>query len=84
MIAVFAPTADERTIMQAIVNAEGTFVRASLPDTIVIVHSNEAGFADRLRAQGAWLTYGQSPFGDQLAGCLVLATMPYEPALLVR
>jgi hypothetical protein len=80
LIAVFPPTADERSIMQAVVAAEGTFVRASLPETIVIAHSNEPGFADRLKAEGAWLTYSNAPFGDGLAGCLALATVPFERA----
>jgi hypothetical protein len=82
LIAVFPPTVDERSIMQAVVAAEGTFVRASLPATIVIAHSNEPGFADRLKAEGAWLTYSDAPFGDGLAGCLALATVPYERAAI--
>lgn len=80
LVAVFPPTADERSIMQAVVAADGTFVRASLPETIVIAHSNEPGFADRLKAEGAWLTYSDAPFGDGLAGCLALATVPFERA----
>jgi hypothetical protein len=82
VIAVFPPTANERTIMQAVVEANGTFVRASLPETIVIAHSTQPGFADRLKAQGAWLTYSDAPFGNGLAGCLALATVPFEPAVL--
>ncbi len=80
MIAVFPPTANERTIMTAVVDAGGTYVRASLPETIIVAHSAEPGFAERLRAQGAWLTYGRSPFGEGLGGCLALATVPYQPA----
>lgn len=78
LIAVFPPTASERTIMQAVVAADGTFVRASLPESIVVAHSSEPGFADRLKAQGAWLTYAQAPFGPELGGCLVLASVPFE------
>lgn len=81
LIAVFPPTVSERTIMQAVTEAGGTFVRASLPETIIIAHSETTGFADRLKNAGAWLTYGQAPFGDGLAGCLALATAPYEPAV---
>ncbi len=80
LIAVFPPTTNERTIMQAVVGAEGTFVRASLPETIVVAHSPQAGFAERLKAQGAWLTYSQAPFGPELGGCLVLASVPFERA----
>lgn len=82
LIAVFPPTADERTIMQAVVAAEGTFVRASLPETIVIAHSRQPDFADRLKAEGAWLTYSDAPFGNGLAGCLALATVPFERAVV--
>lgn len=78
LIAVFPPTASEQQIMQAVVDAEGSFVRASLPRTIVVAHSSTPGFADRLKAQGAWLTYAQAPFGPELGGCLVLASAPYE------
>jgi hypothetical protein len=80
LIAVFPPTASERTIMHAVVEAEGSFVRASLPETIIIAHSTQPGFADRLKAQGAWLTYSDAPFGNGLAGCLALATVPFERA----
>ncbi len=81
LIAVFAPNASEHSIMQAISEAGGTYVRASLPETIVIAHSAQEGFADRLKDAGAWLTFSQAPFGDVMAGCLALATAPYEPAV---
>ncbi|MFK7793134.1 MAG: hypothetical protein AB8B88_10750 [Devosiaceae bacterium] len=81
VIAVFPPTASERVIMQAISGAGGTFVRASLPETIVVAHSQAPGLADRLKAHGAWLTYGQAPFGRELGGCLALASVPFEPAI---
>lgn len=80
LIAVFPPTADERSIMQAIAAADGTFVRSSLPETTIIAHSNEPGFADRLKTEGAWLTYSDAPFGNGLAGCLALATVPLQGA----
>jgi hypothetical protein len=81
LIAVFAPSASERSIMHAVSDSGGTFVRASLPATIIIAHSAQAGFADRLKDAGALLTFSQAPFGDQMAGCLALATAPYEPAV---
>ena len=80
LIAVFPPTASEFQIMRAVAASDGVYVRASLPETIVVAQSDTPGFADRLRAEGAWLTYGQSPFGPELAGCLALATVPFEPA----
>ena len=79
LIAVFPPTANERQIIEAVIAAEGTYVRASLPETVVVAHSTTPGFAARLKRQGAWLTYAQAPFGPELGGCLVLATAPYEP-----
>ncbi|MEM1284543.1 MAG: hypothetical protein AAGH43_04090 [Pseudomonadota bacterium] len=84
LIAVFSPTATEREIMRAVTASDGVFVRSSLPETIVVAQSDSPGFADRLRSEGAWLTYGQSPFGPELAGCLALATAPFEPAELER
>jgi hypothetical protein len=80
LIAVFPPTTSEHHIMQAVVAADGNFVRASLPQTIVVAHSSTPGFADRLKVQGAWLTYAQAPFGPELGGCLVLASAPYQRA----
>ncbi len=84
LIAVFPPTASERTIMEAVVAADGTFVRSSLPETIIVAHSTQDGFAERLKEQGAWLTYAQAPFGPELGGCLVLASVPFEPASALR
>ena len=84
LIAVFPPAASERTIMTAIAQADGSFVRASLPRNVVIAHSATPGFAQRLKANGAWLTYSEAPFGDGLAGCLALATVPFEPAVVGR
>lgn len=78
LIAIFPPTASEQQIMEAVVAADGSFVRSSLPQTIVVAHSETPGFARRLKAQGAWLTYAQAPFGPELGGCMVLATVPYE------
>jgi hypothetical protein len=80
LIAVFPPTASERTIIEAVVAANGTYVRSSLPESIVVAHSTQEGFAERLKAQGAWLTYAQAPFGPELGGCLVLASVPFERA----
>lgn len=82
LIAVFPPTASERQIMQAVVAAEGSFVRTSLPETVIVAHSPTPGFAARLKAEGAWLTFAQPPFGPELGGCLALATIPYEPAIV--
>lgn len=82
LLAVFPPSASAQQIMQAIVAADGTYVRSSLPETIVVAHSNLPGFADRLKAQGAWLTYAQAPFGPELGGCMVLASAPYERAVV--
>ena len=79
LIAVFSPTTSERAIMQAIASAEGSYVRSSLPSSIVVAHGDQPGFGDRLKAQGAWLTYAQAPFGPELGGCMVLASVPSEP-----
>lgn len=78
LIAVFPPSTSQQQIMQAVVAADGAFVRSSLPESIVVAHSSTPGFADRLKAQGAWLTYAQAPFGPELGGCLVLASVPFE------
>ncbi|MEM6381250.1 MAG: hypothetical protein AAF739_01130 [Pseudomonadota bacterium] len=74
VLAVFPPMTSEATIMRSIALADGTYVRASLPASIIIAHSSHPGFADRLKSNGAWLTYSEAPFGDQLAGCMALAT----------
>ncbi|CAN0590737.1 unnamed protein product, partial [Ectocarpus sp. 12 AP-2014] len=79
---VFAPTTSERTIIEAVVASHGTYVRSSLPESIVVAHSTREGFAERLKAQGAWLTYAQAPFGPELGGCLVLASVPLERAVV--
>lgn len=79
LIAVFPPTTSERQIVEAVIAADGSLVRASLPETIVVAHSQTPGFAERLKRERAWLTYAQAPFGPELGGCLVLATAPYEP-----
>lgn len=82
LIVVFPPSASQQQIMEAVVAADGAFVRSSLPETIVVAHSSAPGFADRLKEQGAWLTYAQAPFGPELGGCLVLATAPYERTIV--
>ncbi|MEM6710792.1 MAG: hypothetical protein AAF590_00730 [Pseudomonadota bacterium] len=80
LIAVFPPTMSERAIMETLARADGRFVRPSLPATIVIAHSQTPGFAERLKAHGAWLTYSSALFGAGLGGCMALSTIPYEPA----
>ena len=84
IIAVFPPTARERAIMASLAAADASLVRTSLPRSVVVVHSDGADLRARLVANGAWLTYSRSPFGMELAGCMALSTVPFEPANLER
>jgi hypothetical protein len=53
---VFAPWVSESEAFRAVLDSGGRFVGASRFDNIVIAYATDAGFGDRIRRAGAWLT----------------------------
>lgn len=67
LAAVFPPGTDQATAMAAVVAADGLVVRGGGWGSVLVVHSDEPGFAKRLRHAGAWLVVDPR----SAAGCLL-------------
>ena len=67
LAAVFPPGTDKTEVLAAVAEADGLVVREGGWGTVLVAHSDESGFARRLRQAGAWLMV------DPLtaAGCLI-------------
>lgn len=74
MLAAFPPHADDDAIFAAVVEAGGQAVRRTWFPGAWVVAGDDAGFAGRLRAAGAWGAFGQAPVGmPELGGCAVVS-----------
>ncbi|HMA13439.1 MAG TPA: hypothetical protein VKP12_01555 [Kiloniellaceae bacterium] len=67
LAAVFPPGVDRAEALAGAVAAGGLVVREGGWGTVVVAHSDAAGFAGRLRRAGAWLVLDP----QSAAGCLV-------------
>lgn len=67
LAAVFAPGVERPTALEAVARAGGLIVREGSWGTVLITHSDESGFAGRLRQAGAWLVLDP----QSAAGCLI-------------
>ena len=67
LAAVFAPGTGKPEILRAVAEAKGAIVRGGGWDSVLVVHSQESGFARRLRQAGAWLVVDP----QSAAGCLI-------------
>ena len=65
--AIFPPAMDRAEALSAAVAAGGLVLREGGWGTVVVAHSDEVGFARRLRRAGAWLVLDPR----SAAGCLV-------------
>ena len=72
LAALFPPGSDPAEILAGIGAAGGTVVRGGGWDSVLVVHSDEAGFARRLRQAGAWLVVDPR----SAAGCLITGINP--------
>lgn len=71
LAAIFPPSLDRADSLAATVSAGGLVVREGGWGSVVIAHSDEAGFAARLRRAGAWLVLDP----QSAAGCLLAGRM---------
>lgn len=67
LAAVFAPGLERPAALEAVAKAGGLIVREGSWGTVLIAHSDETGFAGRLRRAGAWLVLDP----QSAAGCLI-------------
>lgn len=65
--AVFPPGVERAAALAAVVEAGGLVLREGGWGTVIVVHSDEVGFAGRLRRAGAWLVLDPR----SAAGCLL-------------
>ncbi|MCB1508290.1 MAG: hypothetical protein KDI98_05915 [Hyphomicrobiaceae bacterium] len=72
LVAVFSPNTDAQSRFRALAASGASFVRESLPQTMVVVDIAGPDAPARLRAAGAVLVYDQLPFGGVLGGCIAL------------
>jgi len=63
---VMAPGTDARGTVAAVARAGGALIAPGRVDWIVIAHSDDSGFASRLRGAGAWLVLNHKV----LSGCV--------------
>jgi hypothetical protein len=71
LAAVFPPDLGRAEALAGAVAAGGLVVREGGWGTVIVAHSDEAGFAGRLRRAGAWLVLDP----QSAAGCLVAGHM---------
>jgi hypothetical protein len=64
---VFPPGSGRAAVLAAVVQADGLVVRGGGWGSVLVAHSDEAGFARRLRQAGAWLVVDPR----SAAGCLI-------------
>ncbi|MGF1630804.1 MAG: hypothetical protein ACFCUT_15120 [Kiloniellaceae bacterium] len=74
LAAVFPPGTDRPAALAAVAEAGGFIVREGSWATVIVAHSNESGFAGRLRRAGAWLVV--DPLSA--AGCLIAGRITSE------
>jgi len=72
LAAVFPLGAAPAEVLAGIGAAGGAVVRGGGWDSVLVVHSDEAGFARRLRKAGAWLVVDPR----SAAGCLITGINP--------
>ena len=72
LAAVFPPGSGPAEILAGIGAAGGAVVRGGGWASVLVVHSDEAGFARRLRQAGAWLVVDPR----SAAGCLITGINP--------
>lgn len=68
--AVFPPGTDRAVALTAVAEADGLVVRGGGWGSVLVAHSDRAGFAGRLRRAGAWLVVDPR----SAAGCLFAGT----------
>ena len=74
MLAAFPLAADDDEIYAAVIGAGGRAVRRTWFPGAWVVSSDDAGFAGRLKAAGAWGAFGKAPVGmPELGGCAVVS-----------
>jgi hypothetical protein len=64
---VFPPGSGQAAVLAAVVRADGLVVRGGGWGSVLVAHSDAAGFARRLRQAGAWLVVDPR----SAAGCLI-------------
>jgi hypothetical protein len=70
--AIFPPWTSAERAMAQVAQAGGHIVRPGLIDAIVVVQGDDADFADRLYAAGAWAVVDPAAWG----GCLANQSAP--------
>ena len=80
MLAVFNPGVSETEAVQMIAAAKGRIIKQSGVSFAWLVQSDEAGFAGRLKANGAIGAYRELPISIELAGCLAVADAKVQAA----
>lgn len=78
VLAVFPPGSDAEARFRAIARADGRLVRGTALPLGVVVDGEEAGFAGRLRAEGAGLVLAAGPFDLFTAGGCSFGLDPRE------
>ncbi len=73
LLAVFPPSTRPNSVFGKIILAGGDPVRPTWVRGTWVVHSDEPGFAGRLKQHGAIGAYTSSPILPQLAGCFAYA-----------
>lgn len=74
VLAAFPWRADDDAVFAAVVGAGGQPLRRTWLPNVWVAAGDDPGFVGRLRAAGAWATFGEVPVGlPQLGGCAVVS-----------
>ncbi len=68
LAAVFPPGTDKARMLTAVAEAQGSILRGGGWGSVLVVHSDQSGFARRLRRAGAWFVLDP----QSAAGCLII------------
>lgn len=81
VLAVFPPGSSDEAMFSAVVRAGGEPLRSTWVGFAWVARGTEAGFAGRLRDQGARAVFGDLPVGPVLGGCAVVSADTKRPGV---
>ncbi len=84
MLAVFPAGDDDDQVFAALIRAGGRPMRKTWVPGVWVVAGDEAGFAGRLKREGALAAYRQLPFSPQIAGCFAFVDQKTVALFAVR
>jgi hypothetical protein len=73
VLVVFPPRFEPDRIFASVLQADGRLINSTWFDSVWLVHSGQAGFVERLKAQGAWAALNPALLQSvTISGCFLV------------